>query len=392
MPDFRCLKEKGRIFLDHNATTPLAQCVMDKLLEWAKVWGNPSSIHQTGRAPKALLREARNAVGDFIGSHPLEVAFTSGGSESNNWALKGGYWTQKAKDPRRQEVIVSAVEHPSVMKAAKFLEDQGAKIIKVPVSREGVMDLDFYESALNEKTALVSIMYANNETGHIFPIPSMVKKAHEVGALFHCDGVQALGKVTVNVQSWGVDMASFSAHKCYSLKGCGVLYIRKGLVVESLIHGGGQERRRRAGTENTLGIASFGEVAKNYKDQVSSFYEKVLALRKRLEEGLKEFVDGVEIIGENQKRVPNTVGVILPSGVYGESVLMNLDIEGFSVSTGSACSSGSSEPSATLTAMGFSRQEAERSLRISLGWGSTEEDIQEFIIALAKIIRRLKSL
>lgn len=389
-------EDPKRVYLDHNATTPLAALIEPKVMSWLSEWGNPSSIHWSGRGPKALLRDSRRSVARLIGADPLEVIFTSGGSESNNLAIKGVYEYLSKGSPVREgaservQYILSAVEHPSVVKTMDYLRAKGAQVDIIPVNREGEIDLAAYQALLGPRTALVSVMYANNETGHIFPIKKMAAMAHEAGALFHCDAVQALGKAVVDVKKWGVDLASFSGHKFYSMKGCGFLFAKKGIQIESLIHGGGQERGRRAGTENVLAIAALGEMAKHV-NEIETRAGQMKELRDYLQaELLSERFQGVHITGAKGKRVPNTISAVI-EGVDGETLLMNLDMKGFSVSTGAACSSGSPEPSPVLLAMGLSRDEAQSSLRLSLGWGTTKEQVDRFLDTLVEVVTRLRS-
>jgi cysteine desulfurase len=370
--------------------------VIDGLAIWAQEWGNPSSIHQSGRGAKTLIREARNNFAKMINAQGLEVVFTGGGSESNNMALKGVFSAIRTQkninffEQNRNELLISAVEHPSIMKVAEALILEGYVVKKIPVNREGKIDLDFFAKALSEKTALVSVMYANNETGHIFPIAKMVELAHEVGAYFHCDAVQALGKAPIDVKKWNVDLASFSAHKFYALKGCGALYHKKGIISDALIHGGAQERSRRAGTENILGISALGKMAERFKE-IDEKSINVKELRLFLEEKLKQEIDGLEILGESSKRLPNTTNAFI-EGIDGETLLINLDIEGISVSTGAACSSGSSEPSPVLLAMGYKVTEAQKSLRLSLGWGTTRQELEIFVKTLKTLVKRIRDL
>lgn len=376
--------------MDHNATTPLSIAVREATSEWLNDWGNASSIHWTGRGPKNVLRQARKQLAQSINCHPLELIFTSGGSESNNLALKGLYFHRLFSEfaEKRNHILISAVEHPSVTQVAQFLSRMGAEVDVIPVDREGQIDLEFYESHLSEQTSIVSVMYANNETGTIFPIEKMVKMAHAVGAHFHCDAVQSLGKAVVDVKKWGVDSASFSGHKFYSLKGAGALYVKKGVALEPLIHGGAQERRRRAGTENILAIHAFGEVSKSLElvDQKAGL---VRDLRNHLEARILDEMDHVKVTAKESKRLGNTSSLVL-EGVDGETLLMNLDMKGVSVSTGAACSSGSPEPSPVLLAMGLSRAEAQSSLRLSLGWENTKEEIDRFVDILKEVVVRLR--
>ena len=318
--------------------------------------------------------------------HPLEIIFTAGASEANNQALKGLFPLKEG----RNEIILSAVEHPSVQAPALWLSRHGARVHTVPVSREGFLDEVFFEKVLSEKTCLVSIMRAHNETGVLFPIKRLAQKARLHGALFHSDLVQALGKEPLDMKSLGVDMASFSAHKVYGLKGCGALYCRKGLVLESLIHGGGQERGRRAGTENLPAIAAFGAALEGADEPVQKARE-LKPLRDRLEEAVLSALSGVRVVGLKAPRLPNT-SCFLFSGVEGEVLLMNLDLKGFSVSAGSACHSGKITASPALLAMGWTAEEARASLRVSLGRGVKKRDIDLFSQTLTETVRRLRSL
>ncbi len=403
------LKDKGRIYLDHNATTPLLSSIVEQLPDWASRWGNPSSIHWSGRGPKNLIREARKRLADLIGCHPLELVFTSGGSESNNAVIKGVF--AQSDSTGRNEYITSTVEHPSVAECFKWIRDRGGIVREIPVARDGRIDLEFYNRVLSERTALVSVMAANNETGTLFPVTEMAQKAHAVGARFHTDAVQTLGKIPVNVSEWGVDFATFASHKMYALKGVGLIFAKKGERLTGLVLGGGQERGRRAGTENVLAITAFGWAAHEHKNSISDHANRMQGLRDRFEQDLLSRVPGISVTGyvnnpsTAAKRLPKTTVVRLPKttvvrlpntsslvieGVDGESLLMNLDLEGISVSTGAACSSGNPEPSPVLVAMGLSRREAQGSLRVSLGWGTTDDEIAKFTETLEKVIARLR--
>lgn len=387
---------QARAYFDHNATTPVDEGIKQNLMTWVEAFGNPSSIHSDGRQPKALLREARKSMAKFLKVEPLELVFTSGGSESNNLALLGYFnqietgfgWSGKRAVTRNQ-LILSSVEHPSVLKAAQFLERKGFRVDYIPVSRDGGLDLETYKSLLSEKTALVSVMLANNETGSVFPIKELCAMAHEVGSLFHCDAVQGLGKMALDFKDWNVDFASLSGHKFYALKGCGVLYIKRGVNSESLIFGGGQERGRRAGTENLLSIASFGKRCE--KDLSEDEFQKMEILRDHFEKRLLKEIPNALVVAGKTQRVPNTSKVLLED-VDGEILLMNLDVEGFSVSTGAACSAGNPEPSPVLLSMGYSKEEAQSSLRVSFGKGNTLEEVDRFIETLKEIVVRLREL
>lgn len=373
------------VYLDHNATTPVHADIKAKVPEWLEAWGNPSSIHWAGRGPKALLREARSQVASLLGVEALELVFTSGGSEANNLALKG---LASIAPPNRRQVIISSVEHPSVRKAAESLKALGFTIDILRVNRSGEVDLEQLRSLLSDQTQFVSVMLANNETGHILPIQKISAMAHSVGALVHCDAVQALGKIPLNLRELGIDLASFSGHKFYALKGSGVLYARRGLNLPSLIHGGGQERGRRAGTENMMSIASLGLMCTK-GDQIVSQALRLRELRDRMETRILSEISGVVITGPDRARLPGVSSMSIKD-IDGETLLMNLDVRGFAVSTGAACSSGNPEPSPVLLAMGLTREEAQSSLRLSLGWGTTDAEVDRFVSALQEVVKRLR--
>lgn len=387
---------KNLHYFDHNATTPVCQEVMDGLPHLAEVWGNPSSIHWAGRQPKNVLRETRKAVAEIVGANPLEIVFTSGGSEANNTVIKGVFEYYQTSEfasleqKNRNHFMCSSVEHPSVIKTMMHLKTLGADVDFIPVSRAGIIDLEFYKNRLTEKTALVSVMMANNETGTLFPVKEMAAMAHRKGVLFHTDAVQALGKIPVNLHDAGVDFASFSGHKFYSLKGAGFLYSKRGSHFVSLIHGGGQERHRRGGTENILGIGCLEIVAKK-AHLISSQMERLANLRDEMESLILKDIPEVTITASETPRLANTSSLVL-KGVDGETMLMSLDIKGYAVSTGAACSSGNPEPSPVLLAMGLSRQEAQNSLRVSLGWETTREEVVSFVEVLKSVVLRLRSL
>ena len=380
---------KNRIYLDHNATTKPRLSAIEGTKKALKHWGNPSSMHQNASKAKSLLWEARQNLSQLLNCHPLEIIFTSGASESNNHAIKGLFLKQD-KTSQRNELIISAVEHPSVLYTADFLSQQGLTVHKIPVSRQGFLDEDFFENRLSEKTLLVSIMSANNETGIVFPIEKWIKKTKEKGAFFHSDMVQFLGKKRVNLQDLEVDLASFSAHKFYSLQGCGILYCKKGVLLDSLIHGGPQERQRRAGTENLTGITAFGSVAKE-GELILKETQKLKALRDNMEQSILSQLEKVEIIGHKTPRLENTSCICI-SDVPGETLLMNLDLKGISISVGSACGSGKMESSSVLTAMGWTQAEALSSIRVSLGIETTKEQMDYFQKTLIESVNRLRNL
>lgn len=378
-----------KIYLDHNATTPVDLKVFDYASKIINEWGNPSSIYSLSRQPKKILRETRKSCANFLNVNPLELIFTSGGSESNNLALKG--LLKLFKKETKDTIIVSSVEHPSVLKTSLYLESIGMRVLRIPVSREGELDQDFLKTALiKNKVGLVSVMAANNETGVIHPISTISEEVHRNGALLHSDTVQLIGKTHFNFQDLEVDLASFSSHKFYSLKGSGLLFSRKGLQLESLIHGGGQERSRRAGTENTLAIGCMQVMIENMVE-LEGHIDGTRALRDKFETKLLEMFTGIEITGRGQERLSNTSHLVV-KGVDGENLLMNLDLKGFEVSTGAACSAGSPEPSPALLAMGYTQAEAQSSLRLSFGKGNTEGDANKLLDVLSEVIPHLRQI
>lgn len=375
------------VYLDHNATTPLHPQVKNSLIEELEShFGNPSSIHWAGRKSKNIIRNARQNLAELLSVSPLELIFTSGASESSNTVIQ----VVHSLNLDRNEYICSEVEHPSVLKTMQYLQSLGAVVHKIPVNRNGELDLEFYRKVLSEKTALVSVMLANNETGNIFPVKELARLAHEKGALFHTDAVQGLGKIEINLKDLDVDYASFSAHKFYALKGCGLLYAKKGTPQVPFIWGGAQERSRRGGTENVLGILSLGVMAK-MKDEISFQFQRLEKLRNEMQSEIFKKIPDCQVTGSHLNRLPNTLSLVI-DGIDGETLLMNLDIKGFAVSTGAACSSGNPEPSPVLLAMGLTRGEAQSSLRISLGWQNTKEEVDRFIVELEKSVLRLRNL
>lgn len=351
-------------------------------------WGNPSSIHWSGQSAKTLLREARQSIAQALAVGPLELVFTSGGTESNNTILRSYF--NSTKGQKRCEFITSQIEHPSVLKTIMWMREMGAVVHIVPVDIHGNFDWHYFNSVLSEKTALVSMMLANNETGVLLPVKEIALKAHAVGAKVHTDAVQAFGKIPLNLKELDVDYASLSAHKFYSLKGSGVLYSRRGSEFEALLSGGAQERHRRGGTENTLGIWALGKMAQKHL-LIGPQAERLQALRDHLENRILNEISEVKVTHQNAPRLPNTSSLVLKN-VDGETLLMSLDLKGYAVSTGAACSSGNPEPSPVLLAIGLSRQEAQNSLRLSLGWSSTTEQVDQFVDVLKETVLRLRSL
>lgn len=381
-------KKDKLIYLDNNATTPLDPEVADKMCWFLREhFGNPSSIYPIGRAVKEIINQARENVAKALGAQRSEVFFTASGTESDNWALRGVLDTS----PEKREVITSTIEHPAVLNQAKYLEKKGIKVSYVPVDNYGVIDLDFLRAAITPQTALISIMYANNEIGTIQPIETVVAIAREHGVLVHSDAVQAFGKIRFDVEKLGVDFLSVSAHKIYGPKGVGALYVRKGIDICPFIHGGRQERGMRAGTENTIGIVGFGEAARVLMDHGRKDQEKIEKLADSLKRGIEERIPKVIFNGHPEKRVKNTLNVAFP-GLEAEAILLALATKGISVSTGSACSSESEEISPVLLSIGLRPEIARSCIRISLGRFNTEDDIQTVVRELPGIISKLRQI
>ena len=377
-----------KVYLDNNATTPVRPEVFEAIRPFlTEIWGNPSSIHWAGRNARGPVDDAREQVAQFLGATPGEIIFTSCGSESNNLAIKGAaaYYAKKGR-----HIITTRVEHPAVLETCKYLEKKGSPVTYLPVDRQGMIDLDEYRSAFRSDTVLVTVMMANNETGVVFPIKEMAAAARERGVLFHTDAVQASGKLALDVNDLGVDMLTISGHKLYAPKGIGALYVRKGVRLDNLIHGGHQERGRRAGTENVPGIIAIGKAAELARKELPQIGPRLLKLREKLESELKERVSDVQVNGHPTQRLPNTLNMSF-FFIEGESILLNLDMEGIAASSGSACTSGSLEPSHVLLAMNIPPENAHGSVRFSLGKDSTEEEIDYVVEVLPPIIDRLRS-
>lgn len=380
-----------RIYLDHNATTPPDSEVLARLSSWVSDWGNPSSIHQAGRGPKARLRDARDSIAKMVGCSSLEIIFTSCGSESNGLAIKGSLANLRRKGDLRRHILSSALEHPSVRKTLESLALDGYEVEFVPVDRSGVVKVDDLRTRLRPgETVLVSFMLANNETGVIQPIKEIAQIAKAAGALVHTDAVQALGKIPVDLRELGVDFASFAGHKFYALRGAGVLFSARGTPLDPIIAGGGQERGRRGGTENTLAIASLGFMCSR-AGEVDARARQMTTLREHFERRVLGEIAESSVNCSESPRMPTTSSLLLP-GTDGETLLMSLDMDGFAVSTGAACSSGSPEPSPVLISMGLSREEAQCSLRVGIGWSTTLEEVDSFVDALKRIVHRLREL
>ena len=376
------------VYLDHNATTPLEPAVLETTVAVLRgECGNASSVHTFGQTAKSRLDVARGAVADLIGARPQEIIFTSGGTEADNLAIRG---VAEAAGPRRH-LIASAIEHEAVLNTLKALARQGWTTTLLPVDSRGIVSPETLEAALTPETALVSIMQANNEIGTIQPIAELAAMAHARGALFHTDAVQSIGKIPVDVDRLGVDLLSLSAHKFNGPQGAGALWVRRGRRLVAATTGGGQERRRRAGTENVAAIAGLGTAARIAKAKLAAGPSDVAGLRDRLEAGILAGVPGTVVNGERALRVPNTTNISFDR-VEAESLLIALDLEGVAVSTGSACSSGTLEPSHVLRAMGFPPHRTQNSIRFSLGIGNTTGQIDRVVDILPRVVERLRAL
>ena len=378
-----------QIYLDYAATTPTHPEVVKAMLPYfTEAFGNPSGIYTYGQEAKGAIEEARSKVANLIGARDEEIVFTSGGTEADNFALKGVAFANQNKG---NHIITSSIEHHAVMETGKFLEGRGFRVTYLPVDGYGLVDPDDVRKAITDKTILISVMHANNEVGTIEPITEIGKIAKETGIYFHTDAVQTVGHIPVNVNELGVDLLSMSAHKLYGPKGVGALYIRKGTKLVSHMHGGGQERERRASTENVPGIVGFGRAAELAQREMSEEANRLAYLRDQLIKGLQERIDHIRLNGHPLRRLPNNVNVSVDF-VEGESMCLNLDLEGVCVSTGSACSSSSLESSHVLLAMGLPPEQARGSLRLTLGKWTTEEEIARVVEVLPRIVTRLRAM
>jgi cysteine desulfurase len=379
-----------RIYLDHNATTPPAAEVADRMAAALREqFGNPSSVHHFGQVAKAALDDARSAVAALIGGDPSEVVFTSGGTESDNFAIRGVAEAMEATG--RRHLIATAIEHEAVLNTLKTLARRGWKTTLLPVDQSGIVTPETLEAALTDDTALVSVMHANNEIGTIQPVAQLARIAKARGALFHTDAVQTAGKVPVDVKVLGVDLLSLSAHKFYGPKGAGALWIRRGVRLQPPMTGGKQERSRRAGTENVAGIVGLGVAARLAGGKMAAEGDRLAMLRDRLEERILATVSGTAVNGARSPRVPNTTNISFER-IEAESLLIALDLAGIAVSTGSACSSGTLEPSHVLKAMGFPPHRTQNSIRFSLGTANTDADIDKVLEVLPGVVEKLRSL
>ena len=379
-----------RIYFDHNATTPVDPAVAEVIARvMTEEFGNASSVHHFGQRAKAVLDDARSAVAALINAEPSEIVFTSGGTESDNFALRG---VAEALEPTgRRHLIASSIEHEAVLVTLRALARRGWRVTLLPVGASGIVDPAALAGALTDETAIVSVMHANNEIGTIQPIAELAALAHGRGALFHTDAVQSIGKIPVDVRALRVDLLSLSAHKFNGPKGAGALWIKRGARVTAILTGGKHERNRRAGTENVPAIAGLGVAARLAAKKAIADAARTAALRNRLEEAILAKVPGTAINGDREPRVPNTTNISFDA-VEAESLRIALGLGGVAVSTGSACSSGTLEPSHVLRAMGLPSPRTQNSIRLSLGAGNTEAEVDFVVAKLPALVEKLRSL
>ena len=376
-----------RIYMDNAATTATRPEVLEAMLPYfTQHYGNPSSIHAFGRDARRALENARKQVAAALKCEPREVYFTAGGSESDNWAIRCALQNKQGK-----HIITSAIEHHAVLHTCEYMEKQGYEVTYLPVDEYGIVSVEDVRKAIRPDTALITIMAANNEIGSIQPIAEIGKIAREAGILFHTDAVQAIGAIPVDVKEWSVDMLSLSGHKFHAPKGVGALYIRKGIRISNLIYGGAQERGLRAGTENLPGIVGLGKAIELAVAELPEYAERVTRLRDKLIDGILSNISDVQLNGHRTQRLPGNVNVSVRY-VEGEALLMRLDLAGIAASSGSACTSGSLDPSHVLLAIGLPHEIAHGSLRLSLGSETTEADVDYVIETLPNIVNTLRAM
>lgn len=384
-----------RVYLDNSATTAMSPEVIEAMLPYfSDEMGNAQSVHSFGQRSKAALEKARRQVAELLNASPTEIVFLSGGTEADNFAIRG---IAEAHRDRGNHIITTQIEHPAVLSTCEALEKTGFRVTYLPVSREGLVHISDVRDAISEDTTLISVMLANNETGTIQPIEEIAKIGAEARATgrrqlyLHTDAVQAVGKIPIDVERSGTDLLSLSAHKIHGPKGVGALFVRKGTHLSKLLHGGHHERDRRAGTENVPGIVGFGRAAEMARVQLDERMTRMRELRDYLERRVMSLVSDVSVNGDRGRRVPNISNLSF-DGVDGESLLIALDLKGIAVSTGSACASGSLEPSHVLQALGLSREEVRGSLRFSLSAYTTREEIDYAVSILSETVARLREM
>ena len=378
-----------RIYADNAATTKVAPEVVDAMLPYfTETYGNPSSIYNEGRTARVAVEKAREQVANAIGASPKEIYFTGSGSEADNWALRS---TARALSKKGNHIITSAVEHHAVLHTCQDLEKQGFEVTYLPVDKYGMVSPDDVKAAIKDTTIMISIMFANNEIGTIMPIAEIGKIAKEAGVVFHTDAVQAVGNVEIDVKAMNIDMLSLTAHNFHGPKGCGALYVRQGVKLMSFITGGAQERMRRAGTENVPGIVGLGKAIELATANIKEKQEKLTALRDRYIKKVLETVPYSRLNGHPTERLAGNANISFEY-IEGEGLLLSLDMKGIAASSGSACTSGSLDPSHVLLAIGLKHEQAHGSLRTSFGEDTTVEDIDYMVDAIAEIVARLRSM
>ncbi len=377
------------IYLDYAATTPTDPQVVAAMQPYFnQKFGNPSSIYSFSQAPNTALQKARTELAELINADSREIIFTSGGTESNNFALKG---TAYAKTRKGDHIITSAIEHHAITEPCRFLESQGFRVTYLPVDTAGLIDPEAVRKALTKQTILISIMHANNEIGTLQPIAEIGKIAREQGIPFHTDAVQTVGHLPIDVQAIHIDLMSASAHKLYGPKGVGALYVRKGIRLEPFLHGGDQENKRRASTENMPAIVGFGKAAELARGEMTTEAHRLAKLRDRFIQGVRDRISDVRLNGHPEKRLPNNINFSF-EGIEGESMVLNLDMAGIYASTGSACTSASLEASHVLLALGLPHEMAHASLRFTLGRQTSAEDMEYVLEVLPKVITKLRAM
>lgn len=377
------------IYFDNAATTKPRKEVIDKMLPYiTEKYGNPSSIYKIARENKEAVDEARQAVAEAINAKPNEIYFTAGGSESDNWALKG---IADSYSDKGKHIITTAIEHHAILHTCEYLESKGFEVTYLPVDEYGIISVEELKSAIREDTILISVMFANNEIGSVQPIAEIGKIAREKGIVFHTDAVQAVGHLPIDVEEMNIDLLSLSGHKLYGPKGIGALYVRKGIKLKPFIHGGAQERGRRAGTENVPGIVGLGEAVRLASAEMEEERTRLVSLRDRLIEGILTSIPHSRLNGHPEKRLPGNVNISFEF-IEGESMLLLLDMKGICASSGSACTSGSLDPSHVLLAIGLPHEKAHGSLRLTLGHFNTDEDVDTVLRELPPIVQRLREM
>ena len=381
--------EKRIVYADNSATTNISDEVFEAMLPYLKdQYGNASSIYKLGRDAQKAIEESRAKVAKALNADPKEIFFTSCGTESDNWAIRGVCEKLKAKG--KNHIVTSAFEHHAILHTCQYMERQGYEVTYVPVGDKGLVNVEDVKNAITDKTAIVSIMYANNEIGTIQPIEEIAKVCHEKGVIFHTDAVQAVGNVEIDVKKQGIDILSLSGHKIHAQKGIGAIYIKRGLVLPNLIYGGGQERGKRPGTENTAAIVGLGRAMEIAVQGIAEKNERVTKMRNRLIDGLLT-IPNTRLNGDREKRLAGNCNISF-EGVEGESLLLKLDEHGIMASSGSACTSGSLDPSHVLLSLGLKHEVAHGSLRLSINNQNTEEDIDYILEWVPKVIEELRSM